>query len=193
MLILLVLLQALLHHCFDVLMDHVNEVSEGSNLYSVEFQTNSKSKTMSISFWEGGRLVDIELGSILWEIPVGKGEMNLISQLQSTIGTSPQNINCRGCNADFWKALDQDLYRQAGIQYPFCLESTDIEKLIYEPSYSVLEGIDMSPLLPIFLPRIGGILGKRWLQSTNFLRIVSQDIISRHFVDLIVVDVVRFF
>ena len=64
MLTLLFVLQGLLHHCFVVLMGHVKEVLDRSKLYSVEFQTISKSKTMSSYFWEGGHLVDIELSSI---------------------------------------------------------------------------------------------------------------------------------
>ena len=173
MLTLLFLLQRLLHHCFVMLMGHLKEVLERSKLYSVELRKNSESKTMSICFWEGGHLLDMELSSIPRDIPVVEGELNLVSQLQSA-RTSPQVILCGGCNADVLKSLDHDPDRQAGIQKLSCFEPIDIKKLMYEPSYSVLGGIGMFSLLQTLLPLICGILGGRWLESTNFLRIVRR-------------------
>ena len=70
---------------------------------------------------------------------VFRGELNLISQMQSAVGTDPQIISCGGgWNADVLKALYQDQDRQASLQCLFCFESIDIKKLTYEPSYSVL-------------------------------------------------------
>ena len=52
---------------------------------------------------------------------------------------------------------------------------------------------DMFPLLQTLLPCISGILGERWLQSTNILLIFSQVIFSRPFGNSILVDVVMFY
>ena len=116
MLTLLFLLQGLLHHCFVVLMGHVQDVLERNRLFSVELRNNSKNETMSIRFGEGGHLVDIELSSIRRDIPLVEGEMNLISHLQSAVGTGPQikflGVQCRyvkgfgsGCGSTSWHLI----------------------------------------------------------------------------------------
>ena len=70
----------------------------------MEFRISSKSKTNFVRFWEGADLVDHEMSSISGNIPVVKGELNLISQLQSVIVTDQQLKPCGGCNADVPKA-----------------------------------------------------------------------------------------
>ena len=96
-------------------MGNLKYVLEQSKLYSVELRTNSQKKTLSVYFWEGGHLADIDLRSIPRDIPVVKGELSLISQLQFAVGTGPQIISCGGCNAYVLMALD----RQTCMHYPF--------------------------------------------------------------------------
>ena len=64
---------------------------------------------------------------------------------------------------------------------------------MYEPSYSVLGGIDIVCMLKTFLPRISKILVEGWLQSTKFLRLVSLVFILRLFGDLVLVDALMFY
>ena len=103
-----------------MLLGHAQKVFEPSKLYSVEFRVIPNSKTMSINFWDGAHLVQMEICSIPGDMPVVKGKLNLVSQLQSAVGTGAQKLGCGGRNADVLKALDQDPERHAGIQYAFC-------------------------------------------------------------------------
>ena len=100
-------------------------------------------------------------------------KLNISSQLRSAVGAGPQIISCGGCHPNVPKVLDQDSARHAGVQYPICWERTDIRKLMHEPRYIVLGGIDMFPLLQTSLPHIRELLGKRCLQYTKSLQIVS--------------------
>ena len=65
------------------------------------------------------------------------------------------------CRLD--KVLDQDPSRHTKIQHPFALEIFDIKKPMHQPSYNVLQEIEMLPFLQTSLPQISEILGERWL------------------------------
>ena len=56
-----VLFQALLHHCFVVLLKHIAVVLEREKVYSLEFTTTSVRRKLSISFWEGNDLVTMTI------------------------------------------------------------------------------------------------------------------------------------
>ena len=101
-------------------------------------------------FLGGAHLIDIELCTIPRYLPVVKGELNSISQMQFAVANHPQ-LHTVGCNNDFLKALDQDPDRQAGVQYPVCLYPIDIRKLTYETKYNKLGGIDMFSSLETLL------------------------------------------
>ena len=102
-----------------MLVSLAKEVLEKSKLYSIEFRTGSNTKNMSICFWEGAHLIDGEMSTILRDIPVVKGKLNLISQFRSALGTRTQILSCGGYNADVLKAFDQDPDRKGVIQYHF--------------------------------------------------------------------------
>ena len=52
-----VFFQALLHHCFVVLLKHIALVLECEKVYSLEFTTTGIRRKLSIGFWEGKDLV----------------------------------------------------------------------------------------------------------------------------------------
>ena len=81
---------------------------ERNKLCFVELLTNTKGKMISTRFWDGAPLVGIELCFISHDIPVVRGQLNLISQFQSAVGTGPQNLSGGCCKSDVLKALDQD-------------------------------------------------------------------------------------
>ena len=65
-------------------------------------------KSLHLRFWEGQSLVDVEIARLHRDVPSMKGELTLISQLQSAISVKPPVIPFGGCSADVLKALDQD-------------------------------------------------------------------------------------
>ena len=86
---------------------------------------------MSIRFCKGAHLFDVEMYTVPRDNPAVTGELNLISQLQSSVETRARILYCGGCNADLLKTLDQDPDRKGCIQYPFCVKPIDIRELMY--------------------------------------------------------------
>ena len=67
------LLQGIAHHCFVMPVGHSKKRLKRGKLYSIEFGTGSKMKTMSNRFWMGARLIDVEISPIPSNVPVVKG------------------------------------------------------------------------------------------------------------------------
>ena len=76
---------------------------------------------MSIRFWEGSYLIDVEVCSIPRDIPVVQRELSSFPQFYSAVGTQAQILSFGDCNADVLKTLDKDSDRKCSIHYPFCV------------------------------------------------------------------------
>ena len=70
------------------------------------------------------------------------------------------------------KVLDKSPGRKAGVQYPFALTLVQFERLLHKPSLSVMGRIDMCSMLRALLLRLNGLLDERWVQSTQYIRMV---------------------
>ena len=165
-----VLFQALLHHCFVVLMKHVASVLGREKVYSLEFTTTSIRRKLSISFWEGKNLVTMTVAQCGRDVPSVKSSVLLCSQVLSAVSLEPTIICCAGGSADFIKALDKAPSQKAGLQYPFNLLPLQVEKLMHKPSFSVLGKIDMFSMVRTLLVRLSGLLDEKWTQSTQYFR-----------------------
>ena len=86
--------------------------------------------------------------------------------------TQQLSVVAGGSNADFVKVLDKNPGRKAGVQYPFALAPVQIERLLHKPSFSVMGRFDMCSMLRVLLLRLNGLLDERWVQSTQYFRIV---------------------
>ena len=75
-------------------------------------------------------------------------------------------------SANFVKVLDKSPSRRAGVQYPFSLTPVQFERLLHKPSFSVMGRIDMCSMLRALLLRLNGLLDERWVQSTQYFRMV---------------------
>ena len=165
-----VLFQALLHHCFVVLLKHIAVVLEREKVYSLEFTTTSVRRKLSISFWEGKDLVTITIAQRGRDVPSVKSSVLLCSQLLSAISLDPTIICCGGGSADFIQSLDKAPSQKAGIQHPFNLLPLQFEKLMHKPSFSVMGKMDMFSMVRTLLVRLSGLLGEKWTQSTQYFR-----------------------
>ena len=89
-----------------------------------------------------------------------------MSRLLSAISGDATIICCGGSRADFVKVLDKSPGRKAGVQCPLALTPLQFERLLHEPSFSVMGRIDMCSMLrTLLLLRIGQ-MDERWVQST---------------------------
>ena len=164
------LFQALLHHCFVRLLKHLAAILGRKKVYSLEFESTTTRRNLSVSFWEGKELVTITISHCGRDIPVVKSNVLLSSQLLSAISTKPRIICCGGSSLDFIKALDKAPSLKAGVQYPFSLSPMHVEKLMHKPSFSVMGKIDMFSMLRTLLIRLVGLLDERWTHSTQYFR-----------------------
>ena len=92
------------------------------------------------------------------DVPVVKGNVSMVAQSLGVVSTGATIVCCGGADSDFFKALDRDTTRKAGVQYPFTLSSVQVEKLMDKPSFSVIGKIDMFSMLRTLLIRLSGML-----------------------------------
>ena len=164
------LFQALLHHCFVRLLEHLAAILGREEVYTLEFQSTTTRRNLSITFSEGRELVTMTIAHCGRDVPVMKSTVLLSSQLLSAVSTEPHIICCGGSSLEFIKALDKALSQKAGIQYPFSLSPMHVEKLMHKPSFSVMGKIEMFSMLRTLLIRLSGLLDERWTQSTQYFR-----------------------
>ena len=169
-----VMFQGLLHHLFLELVKHVSSVIAREGAYSIEFSVGSRHRTLSLCFWEGQRLVCLPMLHCGRDVPPTKSYIDLVSRLLSAISADATIICCGGSSADFVKFLDTSPGRKAGVQYPFSLTPVQFERLLHKPSFSSMERIDMCSMLRALLLRLNGLLDERWVQSTQYFRMVSS-------------------
>ena len=164
------LFQALLHYRFVRLLKHSLAILEQEKAHSLEFQSTTTRRNLSMTSWEGRELVTLTVAHCGRDVPVVKSNVLLSSQLLSAVSTEPRIICCGGSSLEFIKALDRALSQKTGIQYPFSLSPMHIEKLMHMPSFSVMGKIDKFAMLPTLLIRLAGLLDERWTQSTQYFR-----------------------
>ena len=164
------LYQVLLHHCFVLLLKHLGTVLEREKVFSLEFESTSTRRTLSMTFWEGKKLVTMIIAHCGRDVPVVKSNVLLSSQLLSAVSTGPRIICCGGSSLELIKAQDKAPSQKTGIQYPFSLSPMHIEKLMHKPSFSVMGKIDMFSMLQTLLVLLSGLLDERWTQSTQYFR-----------------------
>ena len=171
---LVVMFQGLLHHLFLELVKHVSSVIAREGAYSIEFSVGSHRRTLSVGFWECKRFVCMPMLHCGNDVPPTKSYNDLVSRLLSAISGDAKIICCGGSNADFVKVLDKSPGRKVGVQYPFALAPVQFEHLLHKPSFSVMGRIDMCSMLRALLLRLNGLLDERWVQSTQYFRMVRN-------------------
>ena len=125
------LFQALLHHCFVRLLKHLVAKLGREKVYSLEFQSTTTRRNLSITFWEDRELVTMTIAHCGRDVPVMKSTVFLSSQLLGAVSKDLRNICCGGSSLEFIKALDKAPSQKAGIQYPFGLSPIVVEKLMH--------------------------------------------------------------
>ena len=164
--------QGLLLHLFLELVKHVSSVIAREGAYSIEFFVDSRRRTLSLCFWKGKRFLCLPMLHCGRDVPPTKSYIDLVSQLLSAISGDATITYCGGSSADFVKVPDKSPGRKAGVQYPFSLTPVQFERLLHKPSFSVMGRIDMCSKLRALLLRLNGLLDERWVQSTQYFRMV---------------------
>ena len=164
--------QGMLHHLFVELVKHVSSVIAREGAYSIEFSVGSHRRTLKVGFWEGKRFVCMPMLHCGRDVPPIKSYIDLVSRLLSAISGDATIMCCGGSNSDFVKVLDKSPGRKAGVQYPFALTPVQFERLLHKPSFSVMGRIDMCSMLRALLLRLNGLLDERWVQSTQYFKMV---------------------
>ena len=175
---LVVMFQGLLHHLFVELVKHVSSVIAREGAYSIEFSVGSHRRTLSVGFWEVKRFVCMPMLHCGRDVPATKSFIDLVSRLLSDVSGDATMVCCCGSNSNFVKVLYKSPGRKAGVQYPFALAPVQFERLLHKPSFSVMGRITMCSMLRALLLRLNGLLDERWVQSTQYFRMVRIGNIS---------------
>ena len=125
------LFQDLLRHCFVRLLKHLAAILEREKVYSLEFQSTTTRRNLSMTLWEGKELVAMTIAHCGRDVLVVKSNVLLSSHFLSAVSTEPRIICFRGSSLEFIKALDKSPSQKAGVQYPFSLSPVHIEKLMH--------------------------------------------------------------
>ena len=165
--------EAILHHFFMELMRHIEDVVGKKGVFSLELKSLAVRRSLSLCFWEGKNLVMMVLTHCSRDVPVVQGNVSMVGHLLSVVSTALTIVCCGGVDSHFIKAPVRDTTRKAGLQYPFCLSSVQVEKLMHKPSFKVMGKIDMFLMLRTLLVRLSGMLDEPWVQSTRYLRKVG--------------------
>ena len=80
--------------------------------------------------------------------------IDLMSRLLSAVSSNATIICCGGSSADFVKVLDKSPARKVVAQYPFTLTPLQFERLLHEPSFSLMGRIGMCSMLRTLLLRL---------------------------------------
>ena len=164
------LFQVLLHHCFVRLLKYLAAILGREKVNSLEFQSTTTRRNLSITFWEGRELVKMTIAHCGRDVTVMKNTVLLSSQMLSAVSTEPRIVCCGGSSMELIKALDKAPSQKAGIQHPFSLSPMVVENLMHKPSFGVMGKIDMFSMLRTLWNRLSGLLDERWAQSTQFFR-----------------------
>ena len=173
-----VMFKGLFHHLFVELVEHVSSVIAREGAFSIEFSVGSRRRTLNVGFWEGKRFMCMPILHCGRDVPPTKSYIDLVSRLRSAISGDATFICCGGSNADFVKVLDKIPGRKAGVQYLFALAPVQFERLLHKRSFSVMTRIDLCSMLRALLLRLNGLLEERWVQSTQYFRMVRIGITS---------------
>ena len=120
------------------LMRHIPEVNVKEGVLSLEFKNSTGRCSLSLCSWERQNLMMMALTHCSRTNPAVKSNVSIVAQLLSMVSAGPTIVCCVGADSDFIKALDRDLTRKAGVQYPFSLSSVQVEKLMHQRSFSVM-------------------------------------------------------
>ena len=138
----------------------------------LNFFVDSRRRTLSLCFWEGKRFLCLPMLHCGRDVPPTKSYIDLVSRLLSAISGDATIICCGGSSADFVKVLDKSPGQKAAVQYRFSLTPVQFERLLHKPSFSVMGRIDMCSMLRALLLRLNGLLDERWVQPTQYFRMV---------------------
>ena len=165
--------QGLLYHLFVELVKHVSSVIAREGAYSIEFSVGSDRRILSVRFCESKRFVCMPMLHCGRDVPPTKSYNDLVSRLLSAISGDATIICCGGSNSDFVIVSQKSPGQKAGVQYPFALAPVQFERLLHKAtSFSVMGRIDLCSMLRALLLRLNGLLDERWVQSTQYLRMV---------------------
>ena len=145
-------------------MRHVAAILQREKVYSLEFKTPNFRRALSICFCEWKGLVTMTIVHCGRDVPAVRSCVLLCSQVLSAVSFDPTIICCAGGSADFFRALDKAPSQKPGIQYIFNLLPLQVEKLMQEPSFSVMRKIDRFSMVRTLLVRLSGLLDEKWTQ-----------------------------
>ena len=166
-------------------MWHVKSVLVKSNFVSFGFKVTSKSRRMSVRFWEAGRLFDLEMLQCGRDAPVIKCQLSMIPHFLGVFSISPEVVSFGGVVDHVIKVLDRSPSSKFGVLFSSDFKSFNLEKLSRQRSYIVMGRVDMFALLNSRRPRLLVGLELKWLQSAQYLRKVGQSSVKNSKNDLI--------
>ena len=107
---------------FRLMLKHLATKLQCEEVYSSEFGSTTTHQSLSMSFWEGKKLITMKFAHCARNIPVVESNVLSSSQLSSAVSTDPRINCCGGSSLEFLKALYKTQSQKAGIQYQFgCL------------------------------------------------------------------------
>ena len=91
--------QAILHHLFVGLLEHLDDIIAEEGSFSVEFSVLTTPRKVSVSFWEGNEFVTMVIAHYGTDVFVIKSNVALIARLLSVTSINATTISSGGSSS----------------------------------------------------------------------------------------------
>ena len=146
-------------------------------MYSLEFEANGRTRTMSVRFWRDDTLVRVQL----YRCPLALGMPGKYfagaSRLLSITCSKPKLVSVSGCSASIVQSFDYCKEFLYGVQYPFRFDVFSLPSIMHQADVNVFGIVDMFSQSKFLVVALCGVLVHSWTVNTPELAKVSS---SRH-------------
>ena len=146
-------------------------------MYSLEFETNGRTRTMSVRFWRDYTLVRVQIYRCLLALGLPGSYFAGASRLLSITSSKPKLVSVSGCSASIVQSFDDSEEFLYGVQYPFRFDVFSLPSIMHQTDVNVFGIVDMFYHLKFLVVALSGILVHPWTVNTPELAKVSS---SRH-------------
>ena len=142
-------------------------------MYSLEFETSGRFRTLSVRFWKGESLVRVQLYRCLISLGIPASYFAGASRLLSVTSSTPKLVSVSGCPASVLQAFDDCELFVYGVQYPFRFDAFSLPTLMHQSDANVFGTIDFHSQLKYLIVSLSGVLVRPWISQAPELAKVS--------------------
>ena len=143
-------------------------------MYSLEFETNGRTRTMSVRFWKDDTLVRVQEYRCPLTLGMPGSYFPGASRLLSITSSKPKLVSVSGCSASIVQSFDDSEEFLYGVQNPFRFDVFSQPVIMHQTDPNVFGIVDMFSQLKFLVVALSGVLVHPWTVDTPELAKVSS-------------------